>query len=262
MTCPFFDFSNRLTAVLLFTSAAICPVATADDAAGALAEQAAQTVESAADTVVDTATDLIETDGSDIDNAANTDASLDAQNEQMAAWAKASAPGKHHAALAPMAGTFNAVVTHQMTPDAPAQTSQGVSTNTLILGGRFLQNSYEGEAMGMPFQGMGLTGYDNLSQQYVSTWIDSMGTGLMVSRGNPGDNPAVLNLDVEPFLCPMTGDYKMGREVWTIHGPDRNTFEWFESLPDGEEFRSMLIEYTRVPNDTNTPNDTPSKAAE
>ncbi len=33
--------------------------------------------------------------------------------------------------------------------------------------------------MGMPFEGMGIDGYDNLAKQYVSTWVDNMGTGIM-----------------------------------------------------------------------------------
>lgn len=172
------------------------------------------------------------------------------EEEMMAAWAAAATPGEHHAVLAQLVGTFDTVVTYQMSPDAPVETSEGVSTNTMILGGRFLQNSHEGMAMGMPYQGLGMTGYDNLAEQYVSTWADTMGTLMVVARGAAGDEPGVLNLDVEPFLCPMTGMHKKAREVWTIHSPDHYTLEWFEVQPDGSEFRGMVIEYTRAPEAT------------
>jgi hypothetical protein len=35
--------------------------------------------------------------------------------------------------------------------------------------------------MGMPFEGLGYTGYDNVKKQYFGTWIDSMSTGIMTS---------------------------------------------------------------------------------
>ena len=31
--------------------------------------------------------------------------------------------------------------------------------------------------MGMPFEGIGRTGYDNVTGKYWSTWIDNMSTG-------------------------------------------------------------------------------------
>jgi hypothetical protein len=33
--------------------------------------------------------------------------------------------------------------------------------------------------MGMPFQGRGYTGYDNVKKKYVGTWMDSFSTGVM-----------------------------------------------------------------------------------
>ena len=38
--------------------------------------------------------------------------------------------------------------------------------------------------MGTPFTGHGMTGYDNVTGKYWSTWTDSMSTGIMVSEGS------------------------------------------------------------------------------
>jgi hypothetical protein len=35
----------------------------------------------------------------------------------------------------------------------------------------------------MPFEGRGTEAYDNITKQYVNTWIDNMGTGIMHSTG-------------------------------------------------------------------------------
>ena len=47
----------------------------------------------------------------------------------------------------------------------------------MILDGRFLHQEFNGEMMGSPFIGIGITGYDNGSKQYVSNWMDSSEKG-------------------------------------------------------------------------------------
>ena len=49
----------------------------------------------------------------------------------------------------------------------------------MILGGRYLEQRYEGTMMGQPFSGIGVTGFDNYKKKFVSTWVDSMGTAIM-----------------------------------------------------------------------------------
>ena len=217
--------------------------ATAADAAADVASDAVDSVSGAASDAVTAMSEVAATAPADAADAPGQMSESDA----MAAFIAAGAPGEQHAVLASLAGTFNAEVTHQMAPGAPAQTSQGMEVSTMILGGRFLQSSYEGEAMGMPFQGLGTLGYDNLTEQYVSTWMDSMGTNIMVARGTAGNDANVLNLSVEPFMCPMTGTAKSGRQVTTIHDANHHTFQWYEVLPDGNEFLAMTIKYTRAP---------------
>jgi hypothetical protein len=52
-----------------------------------------------------------------------------------------------------------------------------------ILGGRFVKQEFDGQLMGMAYQGLGLIGYDNFKQAYVSTWIDSTNTYKLDSQG-------------------------------------------------------------------------------
>ena len=48
----------------------------------------------------------------------------------------------------------------------------------MMLGGRVMAERMEAKMAGQPFSGLGMTGYDNTSGQYWSTWSDSMGTGI------------------------------------------------------------------------------------
>ena len=84
----------------------------------------------------------------------------------------------------------------------PAQESTGTSENKMILGGRYLEQHYDGTMMGQPFCGIGY-GFDNYKKKYVATWIDSMGTGILVTTGHRGQGGE--------------GHHVMG-DRWTIPG--------------------------------------------
>lgn len=48
--------------------------------------------------------------------------------------------------------------------------------------------------MGMPFEGHGTLAYDNHRKMFVSTWIDNMGSGIMVLEGTYDDASKTLTL--------------------------------------------------------------------
>ena len=91
--------------------------------------------------------------------------------------AKVAAPGPFHARLKEMAGSWNLTVTSTMNPSAPPQVSKGTSVVKTLMGGRYSQEISTGTMMGMPFQGLGITGYDNTLKKYVSVWADNLAPG-------------------------------------------------------------------------------------
>jgi hypothetical protein len=113
--------------------------------------------------------------------AATTAVAQQMTPEEQEAMMKAMTPGEHHQHLARFAGKFEASVKMWMAPGGPAQDSKGTSESTMILGGRYLQDLVKSDIAGMPFEGMGITGYDNISQQYCFAWVDNMGTGIMAA---------------------------------------------------------------------------------
>src|SRR5205807_8613951 len=106
----------------------------------------------------------------------------------MDAMMKAASPGEQHKKLESLVGTWNATMKMYMQPGAPAQESHGTAVDEAILGGRFVQEKFNGQFMGMPFNGIGYFGYDNMKKQYVASWIDNMGTSLMTLTGT-SDSP-------------------------------------------------------------------------
>ncbi len=113
------------------------------------------------------------------------------EKAMMEAMAKYSTPGPEHKALEQFVGTWDATVKMWMTPGAPPQESTGTAENKMALGGRYLEQHYDGKFMDQPFTGVGYTGYDLYKKQYVGTWMDTMGTTIMNSTGtaDPSGKP-------------------------------------------------------------------------
>ena len=139
------------------------------------------------------------------------------------------------------AGTWDAAVTAYWGP-APEK-STGTMTSEMILGGRYVHGMYKGTAMGQPFEGAGLTGYDNIKKKYFNTWVDSMSTGVMNLEGDYDSASKTYTFSGEttgPDGKPCTM-----REVVKIESNDKHTFTMFGPGMDGKEMKVMEIVYTR-----------------
>jgi hypothetical protein len=100
----------------------------------------------------------------------------------------------------------------------------------------------DGKVQSMTFKGHGLEGYDNVKKKFVGTWMDNMGTGIMMSQGDydPSTKTFTYNSEVEM----MPGMKTPIREVLKINDKDHMTFEWYENR-GGQDVKTMEINYTR-----------------
>lgn len=163
--------------------------------------------------------------------------------EMMAQWQAAMTPSEGHARLMSMVGSWKATTTFTMAPDAPSQVSEGSSVHRFVMGGRFLEQTYKGTSMGMPFEGMGFTGYDNVQKRYVGVWMDTFGTGLMSSEstGKPTDQ----RID---FICNAvepSGQKRRFDAIVRVRDHEHHSYEMWTNGPNGKSYRVMLIEYER-----------------
>ena len=161
----------------------------------------------------------------------------------MDAMMKAAAPGEAHKKLATFAGTWDTTVKTYMRPDAQPAISHGTATNKMILDGRFIQQDFKGDFMGMPFNGVGYWGYDNLKKQYVATWMDNLGTGVMTLTGTMDSATQYTFKGTAPD--PISGKDTPFEERWIISDNDHHTFEMWGPTPDGKQFKMMEISYSR-----------------
>jgi hypothetical protein len=126
-----------------------------------------------------------------------------------------------------------------MEPGAPPQEAAATSVSESVLGGRYLVEEMSGMMMGMPFEGRGTFGYDNAKDQYFMSWIDNMGTGMMVGWGSLEGNTVTYT---GTFVDPATGEDQPFRSVVTDVDPNHMIMEMYVPAPDGSgEFKNMEI---------------------
>lgn len=168
--------------------------------------------------------------------------------EDMQACVAAGTPGPMHAHLAQGVGVWNGKNTMWMAPGMEPIKSDSVSTVKSMMDGRFVQCEMNGDMPGMgPFNGFGIAGFDNVSQKFVSNWIDNMGTGIMTGTGELSSDGKVLTWTYS-YNCPVTKKPVVMREIDTITGPNTKTLEMWSTDPkSGKEFKMMLIEFTKQP---------------
>jgi len=165
------------------------------------------------------------------------------QKAEMEAYTKAGTPGPQHKHLAAAAGTYDVKMKSWHEPGAPPMEESGSATRTMALDGRVLVEDFSGTMMGSPFRGYGMTGYDNVTGKYWSTWMDSMSTGLMLSQGTCDANmTCTFNgswndpIKKGPVKSRMTTRWSTPTtEVFEMYGPDKK----------GAEMKMMEIAYTK-----------------
>lgn len=168
--------------------------------------------------------------------------------EQMAAmmekWKVASSPNENHKKLDALVGSWEVETRFWMNgPDQPPSVSKGTAEYHWILGGRFLEETVKSEMMGMPFEGYGLNGYDNLRKKYTFSWVDNTSTGLFTGDGTADPTGKVIT-SFGKMDDPMTGEMdKEVKYVLRIVSKDKLVFEMYD-LQTSDKMNGELV-YTR-----------------
>ena len=159
----------------------------------------------------------------DVVNATNPVAALDEQ----------------HRSLARFEGTFRSEVKIWMQPGEEPAHSTGTMVNEMVLGGRFLQNTYEDDSG--HFAGRGFFGYNTVEGVFEGFWIDTMATFFQLERGyfSGADNSYTME-------GPMPPGSGTKRSVLHWIDKDHHSMTMFMTGPDGQERKVMEIRYSRA----------------
>ena len=153
-------------------------------------------------------------------------------------------PGEEHAKLAAHAGSWNVRTKMFMTVDAEAVEMDATADSEMVLGGRFLVEEYHGTLMGEPFDGLLIVGFNKLTTEYFSVWMDTWGTAFHTARGSEnGDGAIAMAGKIHDVLTPEGRTYRhVLREAGSGY-----VVELYDTLPDGTEWMVMEMTYTRRP---------------
>jgi len=165
------------------------------------------------------------------------------QKAIMEAYQRAATPGPQHAILAAMAGEFTLTLKSFNEPGAEPEVSTGTATRKMVLGGRYLEETVQASVMGQPFEGRGLTGYDNVTRTWWGAWIDSMSTGIMITSGSWDEEAGVGSFEGE-YNDPVTGELQSSRSVIRRLSNGDELMEMYMTTAFGE-VKAMEILYQR-----------------
>lgn len=158
-------------------------------------------------------------------------------------WSHLAEPGPVHERMAYFVGDWRFHMSRVREGPEP-EVSEGTVHCELILGGRYLRAETKSATGNALFEGLGISGYDNVTGEHFNLWLDNASTGVMISRGRMDEDETLL-LTGE-FADPNRGEvpYRMRT---TVTGPDSYTLEMFMTFPPSDrEQRVMEAKYTRV----------------
>lgn len=153
-------------------------------------------------------------------------------------------PGDPQKKLEAWAGTWENKVKMWMDPKAPVMETSGTSELKMVMGGRYLEVKHDGTFMGQPFMGLGYTGYDNFEKKYISTWLDNMGTGIMVTKGTADKSGKVIT-SWGTVPDPVKKKMVKMKTVAKMTDADHMSHEMWAPGDDGKLFKTLQVDYAR-----------------
>ena len=172
-------------------------------------------------------------------------------------WIRRGLPGPHHEALQALAGRWQVEMgiygTLGRDPKAPPITSNGMTTvREWIGGGRYLQDTTEGEVGGHAYWRRGWLGHSNMDQAYEWVTVDSSNANMMIYRSARMPAPA-SRIELKGVFTDqgVTGERNSGRRLAMrteirIDSADRHVIELFFTPPGGREVLATRQTYTRL----------------
>lgn len=154
---------------------------------------------------------------------------------------KSMVPGEQHAGLAQLVGKWDLELKIAMEPGLPMETVHATSEIESVLGGRYIIEEVESGMGGQLFKGISITGYDALTDTFVSVWMDNDNTAMTIMKGKGEADGEIIwrgeRNDPTLGMVSVRGVQKM-----TATGL---TFENYDTI-GGKEVKVLEIVYTRA----------------
>jgi len=167
-----------------------------------------------------------------------------ANAEIVKALTAAMEPGEGQKRLEFMVGTFDVKIRTWVDPSEAPVESRAVAVCQWVLGNRYVQNMLSGFVAGEPFNAIGYAGFDNVTNKYVATYMDSGSTGMEWFTGtmDPDGKLAKMTTTVydEVSLEPRQAEMRLGIATNGDH-----VTELWQADGSGKLVKVIELQYTR-----------------
>ena len=153
------------------------------------------------------------------------------------AWQDFATPGDMHKWMASHEGTWEAEITSYMSGPEPSK-SKATEVVKMIMNGLYQEGTLSSTMMDMPFQGRSILAYDNAKKQFVLTWIDNLGSGILMMTGQYDAPTKTLNFNGTQ-TDPATGKDSKVRQEQKFLDDDTYVLTMFGDGADGKEAKFM-----------------------
>lgn len=153
-------------------------------------------------------------------------------------------PGEGQKRLEGLVGTFDVKIRTWLDTSQPPIESVGVAVGQWVLGKRYVQVMLSGFTLGEPFDVIGYAGFDNVAKKYVTTYMDSGGTGMEWFTGTMDPDGKSAKMTATTFdaitLKPVTVEMRLR----FLANGDHITELW-QAEPNAKMVQVMELQYTR-----------------
>ncbi len=106
-------------------------------------------------------------------------------------------------------------------------------------------DEHKGTMMGQPYEGIGMTGYDNYRNMYFSSWCSNMQTNMLTMAGMRHPETGVFTYygEMDEPAIKVTG--RTVKYVTRIKDTDHYVFDIID-LHAGDDYKVIQINYERV----------------
>jgi PBP1b-binding outer membrane lipoprotein LpoB len=160
------------------------------------------------------------------------------------AWQDFAKPGEMHKWMASHTGTWEADVSSYMGGPEPTK-SKATEVVKMTMNGLYQIANMSGTMMNGPFQGQSTLAYDNSKKQFVMTWIDNMGSGIIMMTGQYDAATKTMNFKGTQ-TDPATGKDANIRQEQKFTDDDNYVLTMYGDGPDGKEAKFMEATFKRV----------------
>lgn len=139
-------------------------------------------------------------------------------------------------------GTWNAVQKLWMDPSKPPVQGSGKMVCESINKGLWVGSSYNGDMMGMPFEGHEMIGWDPMKKKFVGAWSDNLGMGLYTYEGTASEDGKTITFTMTG--PDETGTVTQSAMVMNVIDDNHHRMSMWRGM-DTKQQPSMIIDYTR-----------------